>query len=1158
MSTTVSQADWRAFWQRPDASHFVPVYEGTKRLVYTLCRRYLRNDADAQDAFQNTYARLLTAARDEDEQRRLGDVSECGQLLFRLAVREADNLRKRRDRRRQKETPSEKSHLVNAQSAPPDAIVLEAETRAVLERLVDELPEPLRIPLLLHFFHGLSQREIARGLNEAVSTVSDRIRRGIERLEPSTRKAGLSDVGALLAGIAGVSQLLTPTAAAASVFASAEATVAVSAMGAAVSGVGASTSATVASNVAVLGGSVMKLKLAAGVAVLLVLCLGFLAHRLTNSSSSPDRTDPLAATDRPESSPVASSDARQTPESPVPNPPDTVASRTLRIGVRWSDLRRPVPSAEVKVVDQASGDERDATTDDAGLVVVELPPSWNAITMHVEHSAAMPLMHEMRFPNGLADGPKPEEVTLDLDRVVISGYVFDKRTEEPIAEAVVRVENQRRVETLTDEEGFYALAPTIHNLELEAVAEGYVVGRANLTVEPGKVSQRDFLLAPGFSLEILVVDEDDEPISGASVIAERLPGFYSGGDRVKTDVNGRVVVSGMRWDAPQTVKISAEGYVHQYIRKPSGPLEGDLVERKVTLPRWVNQKRVIHGTIQSPDGTPIAGASVQWTDVRTISGDSQGRELVHSNEHGRYRLEFEHNDETCFIGVHADGWAPFLGLKTPAGSVSEPTELDITLRPGVVYSGRVVDEDGEPIVGARLRAAPSRELVMFSHVIAGSARETRSVDGGGFTLEDVGAPTISLRVNASGYTSRELHEEPVGSEAKIVLKEIGVIRGRVLDDVTGEPVPAFNVRFTRGSYIVSRGAPGESFTVPDGRFVLERLDRDVEFDFLVEADGYAPQAVAKVEALPEHRAEEHVVRLSSGSIAGGLVVDAATGQPLSGVAVAYVSGPSLEREPVWTWRMWHEIPGYLREATSDDGRFRFVDTTPPGRLQLLRSGYVPLLIRPEDRVRYSAGDEMRVPLQRAGKLRVRYEAHPALANGSSISLYGADAHGEKLTAEPLGTASPEAVGVSEIEWDFLAPGRYFVEIPAFREKDSDLALPRFRTELVSVAGVETLQLAFGAELGSLTYTGKLPYTADEGHVRNATVAFYPRFAAGFSRLAVLVAPSTDWRFSMPGLSPGSYEVRVTLRHHGAEKNRVLSMPLELTDSRTETLELPKE
>jgi len=58
-----------------------------------------------------------------------------------------------------------------------DAAILDHETRQTIERVLDDLPETLRVPLILRDLDGLSYQEIADDLEIGLSAVKMRIRR---------------------------------------------------------------------------------------------------------------------------------------------------------------------------------------------------------------------------------------------------------------------------------------------------------------------------------------------------------------------------------------------------------------------------------------------------------------------------------------------------------------------------------------------------------------------------------------------------------------------------------------------------------------------------------------------------------------------------------------------------------------------------------------------------------------------------------------------------------------------------------------------------------------------------------------------------------------------------------------------------------------------
>jgi DNA-directed RNA polymerase specialized sigma24 family protein len=115
------QADWAALCRRGDQGAFLTPYEGSRRLVWTLCRRLLRDPEDVEDAFQATHARLLALARDEGP---AAGSQDWSQLVYRCALREADRLRGRRARRRRRE--------IAVETLPPTSATIWGRSRSAV------------------------------------------------------------------------------------------------------------------------------------------------------------------------------------------------------------------------------------------------------------------------------------------------------------------------------------------------------------------------------------------------------------------------------------------------------------------------------------------------------------------------------------------------------------------------------------------------------------------------------------------------------------------------------------------------------------------------------------------------------------------------------------------------------------------------------------------------------------------------------------------------------------------------------------------------------------------------------------------------------------------------------------------------------------------
>jgi RNA polymerase sigma-70 factor, ECF subfamily len=137
-------------------------------LAYRVARGVLRNSADAEDVAQEA---LLRAYRSFD---RLRDRSRFRGWLVRIAFRIAlDRLRSAKRREQRDTLWSQPEHLPPAASA--EDIAVSNQFQGHLERALQELPEKLRLALLLSAMEGHTLEEIASMLGVPVGTVKSRI-----------------------------------------------------------------------------------------------------------------------------------------------------------------------------------------------------------------------------------------------------------------------------------------------------------------------------------------------------------------------------------------------------------------------------------------------------------------------------------------------------------------------------------------------------------------------------------------------------------------------------------------------------------------------------------------------------------------------------------------------------------------------------------------------------------------------------------------------------------------------------------------------------------------------------------------------------------------------------------------------------------------------
>lgn len=160
----------------------------------------------------------------------------------------------------------------------------------------------------------------------------------------------------------------------------------------------------------------------------------------------------------------------------------------------------------------------------------------------------------------------------------------------------------------------------------------------------------------------------------------------------------------------------------------------------------------VRGTVHDRVGRPITGAIVRQRD----RFDEQE---ATTDAEGRYALRIPRNDDEC-LRCCPPGFAQrSITVDTRGGG--EIRAPDVVLAPEGIVRGRVIDEDGRPVAGAR--AQPGHP---YFHVASESA-----VDGG-FELGtlDLAAEYLALEAHKEGYVSAAQRIDPEQRTAPVELR----------------------------------------------------------------------------------------------------------------------------------------------------------------------------------------------------------------------------------------------------------------------------------------------------------------------------------------------------------------------------------------------------
>jgi RNA polymerase sigma-70 factor (ECF subfamily) len=170
------RGDLRAFEQ------LVVRYEARiRRLAFA----FVRDESLAEDIAQDTF---LQALRRIDS---LKQATSVRSWLFSIAVNRARDELRRRARWAPGDFGSDAEQGPVATDASGEDRVLQRQRRGYLQRVIGELPERYRVPLLLKEVEGMTYVEIGRTLGIPMGTAQIRIHRARLRLRESLRKLGL-------------------------------------------------------------------------------------------------------------------------------------------------------------------------------------------------------------------------------------------------------------------------------------------------------------------------------------------------------------------------------------------------------------------------------------------------------------------------------------------------------------------------------------------------------------------------------------------------------------------------------------------------------------------------------------------------------------------------------------------------------------------------------------------------------------------------------------------------------------------------------------------------------------------------------------------------------------------------------------------------------
>lgn len=793
---------------------------------------------------------------------------------------------------------------------------------------------------------------------------------------------------------------------------------------------------------------------------------------------------------------------------------DAAAGLRLDRGVAWTievrdHRRRPVAGAAISV--EANGLPLALAGAD-GRAVLRLPAGDEvALAIAAEGGRARFVATPERRPAADKGEPPPRSAVVTLEpRRTLPGVVLAQPDRRPLAGAVVWHALRPDLAATAGPRGEVALPvePGDGPWLLSAAAGGHRGGWQWVAREAESVS---FVLAPLASLSGRVVDEHGEPVAGASLVATSQAawtlGRRPGVDRATSGPDGRYRLPRLDPEESHHLRVEHPGYAPADL-EVLAPVAG--AGRPVVDVVLVRGTRA-HGLVLSSDGRPVAGATARLVPVRgdtrwrgprppRLPGEDAAEPAGTTDADGRFVVEHLLPGRYDLL-VAAAGHAP---LRVPGVEVPEPPEDGdlgtVYLEPGAEIAGRVVDANGRPLAGVKVRRYP-RDALSGLPPLPGPEEHAALTTGddGRFAIRDLPAGSSSdLMFDAPGYTQETVSGVAAPTERPLLveLAAAATVAGRVVDGF-GEGLAGITVQAMPDE----AGPRGRRRF--DARVAVDRTDEDGLFEIenvppgavrlSASGGGFRPGEATGLELSPGERHDGVRIELERGGTLTGSVL-APDGRPLPDATVRV--SPNL----VW---------GGIEGRTDGDGRYR-LPGLPEGVLQV-RADHPDFVAAVRE---ITAGDgEIQLDLQLGSGHRV---GGRVVDDGGSPIAGARVMLGGQANRNLLRPARTRADGRFEI--DGVAPGWWRISASKEGWVQAEEA-PRIEVD-GPVSGVE-LRLTAGA--------------AVVGHVRGVDLAEIARLrvAAGAEDHAPYGSTRTgtvdyEGGYRIEGLTPGTWRVMAIL------------------------------
>jgi len=175
-----------------EESAFAQLVERYQRELFSFLARFTGDAALADDVFQETFLQLYVSAEKFDMSRRLKP------WLFAIAANKARDAMRKRSRRRavpldasvgSDDDDASYADLMPADIPAPLETLTNLETRQAVQSIVAQLPEGLRVVLVLCYFNSMAYKDIAEVIQAPLGTVKSRLHTAVRTFAEKWKRA---------------------------------------------------------------------------------------------------------------------------------------------------------------------------------------------------------------------------------------------------------------------------------------------------------------------------------------------------------------------------------------------------------------------------------------------------------------------------------------------------------------------------------------------------------------------------------------------------------------------------------------------------------------------------------------------------------------------------------------------------------------------------------------------------------------------------------------------------------------------------------------------------------------------------------------------------------------------------------------------------------